>query len=255
MKYVHKSTVVSVAFAILLALAACSNPSDGARQITSDEAVGTMDALADEVETELTGLEQDPDLVAVAGFFEGSTTVASAGALSPAQSTEPVELPRGVLAWSPDTGYKPDEAATPPSPYDLQVVGNPRDAGAELLVDWDAGSDTTQLTVGTTTIELPTDASAVARVDGDTVVEATFAASWELVAETRCGATARSLTATSLELEVTAGSRSLTVSATTTAASTSLSVELALGGIGAEVGFTIDEQIRILAEPDRKSVV
>lgn len=239
----------AVVFGLLIALVACSGPSDTPQPISSDEAVRTMDALVTDVETALTGLEDDPDLAAVAGFFEGTVTVAPAGVLSPAQLAEPFELPRGVLAWSPDTDYTPDEGATPPAPYDYQVIGNPSDAGAELLVDWDAGNPPTNLAFAGSTIELPTDASAVAVVGGETVVEATLAASWELVEETRCSATASSLTATSLVFDVTAGSRAFTVTVATTPDSTSLSVELALGGVRADVGFTIDEQLRILAEP------
>lgn len=245
----YARAVVAVTVAVLLALAACSGPNGEIQPISSDEAVRTLDALANDAETALTGLEEDPDLVAVAGFFQGTATVAATGGLSPAQLAEPSELPRGVVAWSSETGYAPLEGATPPSPYDYQVVGNPSGAGAELLIDWDAGGATTQLTVGDTTIELPTDASAVAMVGDETVVEATLAANWELVDESRCGATAPSLTATSLVFDVVAGSRALMVTATTSADVTSLSVELALGSIGADLEFTIDEQVRVLAEP------
>ena len=245
----YKAAVRVVALGLLIALVACSGPGDTSQAISSDEAVRTMDALVTDVESALTGLEGDPDLTAVAGFFEGTTTVTPAGVLSPAQLAEPFELPRGVLAWSPETGYAPDEGATPPAPYDYQVIGNPSDAEAELRIDWDAGDSPANLAFAGSTIELPTDASAIAVVGGETVVEATLTADWQLVEETRCGATASSLTATSLELDVTAGSRALTLTATTTADSTSLSVELTLGGIGVDLGFTVDEQLRILAEP------
>jgi len=208
-----------------------------------------MDALVTDVESALTGLEGDLDLAAVAGFFEGTTTVTPAGVLSPAQLAEPFELPRGVLVWSPETGYAPDGGATPPAPYDYQVIGNPSDANAELRIDWDAGDPPANLVFAGSTIELPTDASAIAIVGGDTVVEATLTASWELVDETRCGATTSSLTATSLVFDVTAGPRAFTFTFATTPDATSLSLDLAFGGIAADLGFTIDEQLRILAEP------
>lgn len=248
MNVLPKAAARAVAFGLLIALVACSG--DTIRSVSSDEAVRTMDALVADVESALTGLDEDPDLAAVAGFvFQEAVTVTPASVLSPAQLTESSELPRGVMTWAPDTGYAPVEGATPPAPYDYQVIGNPSDAGAELRIDWDAGAATEQLTVGDTTVELPTDAAAVALVGGKTVVEATFTASWDLVEETRCGATASSLTATSLVFDVTAGSRTFTFTATTSPVSTSLSLELALGGIGADLGFTIDEQLRILAEP------
>jgi len=246
----YKTAARVVALGLLIALVACSGPGDTSQSISSDEAVRTMDALVTDVESALTGLEDDPDLVAVAGFFEGTTTVTPAGVLSPAQLAEPFELPRGVLAWSPETGYAPDEGATPPAPYDYQVIGNPSAANAELRIDWgDAGSAPANLAFAGSTIELPTDASAVAMVGGDTVVEATLTASWELVNETRCGATASSLTATSLVFDVTAGPRAFTFTFATTPDATSLSLDLAFGGIAADLGFTIDEQLRILAEP------
>ena len=245
----HKAAARAVVFGLLIALVACSGPGDTSEPISSDEAVRTLDALVTDAETALTGVENDPDLAVVAGFFGGTATVTPAGVLSPAQLAEPFELPRGVMVWSTDTGYAPDEGATPPAPYDYQAIGNPSDADAELLIDWDAGDPTTTLAFAGSTIELPTDASAVAVVGGETVVEATLTASWELVEETRCSATASSLTATSLVFEVTAGSRTFTATVATTPDSTSLSLELALGGFGADLGFTIDEQLRILAEP------
>lgn len=240
----------AVAFGLLiLTLVACSGPSDPAQLASSDQAVRTMNALIDDVEAELTGLEQDPDLAAVAGFVQGTATVAPASVLSPMQLTESFGLPRGVVAWSAGGSYAPVEGATPPAPYDYQVIGNASDAEAEVRIDWDAGGPPATFTFAGSSIELPTAAAAVVDVGGDTVAEATFTASWELVDETRCGATSPSLTATSLVFDVTAGSHAFTVTATTSSDATSLSVELALGGIGADLGFTIDEQFRILDEP------
>ncbi len=239
----------AVVFGLLIVLGACSGPGDTSQPVSSDEAVRTMNALVTDVENALTGVEGDPELAAVAGFFEGGITVTPAGVLSPAQLAEPFELPRGVLTWSPGTGYVPDEGATPPAPYDYYLIGNPSDAGAELRIDWDAGDPPATLAFAGSTIELPTDASAVAVVGGETVVEASLTASWELVDETRCDATAASLTATSLVFEVTAGPRAFTTTLATTPDSTSLSLDLALGGIEADLGFAIDEQLRILAEP------
>lgn len=241
--------VRALALGLLLGLAACGTPGGSADPLTSDEALRSMDALANDVEFELSRLEGDAELAAVAGFFGSTVTVAPAGALAPAQLDGGAGLPRGVMEWVEGEGYVPVDGATPPAPYDYQVLGNPSDATAELRIDWDAGAATEEVTVGDATVELPVDAAAVVLVGGEAVADATFVADWTTVPETRCGATEPSLTATALELDVTVGSHTLTVDAATTGSGTTLTVEVGVGVLGADLTLTLDEQVRILATP------
>lgn len=249
MRRLRYVTVRALALGLVLALAACTAPSGSGDPLASDQALRSMDGLANDIEFELSRLEADADLAAVAGFFGSTVTVASTGVLAPAQLGDGAELPRGVLEWVAGEGYVPADGATPPAPYDYQVLGNPTDATAELRVDWDAGAPTEEVTVGAATVELPTDAAAVVLVGGDPVADATFVADWATVAETRCGATEPSLTATRLELDVAAGSHALSVDAATTGDGTTLTVEVGVGALGADLTLAIDEQVRILATP------
>lgn len=247
--------VRTLALGLILGLAACGTPGGSADPLTSDEALRGMDALANDVEFELSRLENDADLAAVAGFFGSTVTVAQAGVLAPAGILAPAqldggtELPRGVVQWTAESGYAPVDGAAPPAPYDYQVLGNPADATAELRVDWDAGAPTEEVTIGDATVELPVDAAAVVLVGGDPVADATFVADWATVAETRCGATEPSLTATALEFDVTIGSHVLAIDAATTGSGTTLTVEVGVGVLGADLTLTLDEQVRILATP------
>ena len=243
------ATACAIALGLVLALTACSGPTGSADPLSSVQALGRMDALANDVEVELSRLEGDPDLAAGAGFFGSTVTVAPAGMLAPAQLTDGSALPRGVVEFVDGEGYVPVAGATPPAPYDYQVLGNATDASAELRVDWDAGAATEVVTVGGTTVELPVDAAAVVLVGGDPVAEATFAADWTTVAETRCGATEPSLTATSLAFDVSAGSRTLSVDAATTSGDTTLTIEVGVGALTADRALPLDEQVRILATP------
>ena len=161
-------------------------------------------------------------------------------------------LPRGVVEWSASLGrYEPVAGADPPAPYDLQLLGNPVDADAELRVDWDSGGVPTDLvTLEGGTYELPSAASAVVLASDDReIASATFLADWEMVVEDRCGVTGMSLTARSIGLDVTLGSHGLGLVLETTGSSTDLAIDGTIGTIEASVGVTLDEQVRILSAP------
>lgn len=244
------STVFALALGLSLALAACTGPGGAADPISSGEALGAMDAMATDVEDEWTRLGDDADLAAVAGFFQDTVTLTPVGGmLEPMQLGGASQLPRGVVAWSAAEGYAPVAGATPPAPYDFQVLGNPVEPSADLQVDWDTGAPTEEFAVGSTTVELPVDAEARVLVGDDRVADATFVAAWTAVEETRCSATEPSLTATSLALDVNVGTHSLSVDAATTSSDTTLAIDAGIGILVADLTFTMDDQVRILATP------